>query len=130
MYCPERDIAYLAPILMQMTTNSFYEGGKAKEELNSLPEEDRDQLVDFVMTISEFCKKFMRGERTFEEAMKDGGLDNFSPAIRDLWMKHFAHTVLSAFYYGARSAMIKDSDELLMPYEKIFDSAEELRSHL
>ncbi len=128
MYSPERDIAYLTPVLMQLTTNSFYKGGTANGEFVGLTDSEQEQFSRLVLAIGDFCKHFMRGERTFSEAMSDAGLSKFPRKLIYLWLAHFGHTVMSAFYYGCRDVMIKGVDEDPMPYDKIFDSAEELRA--
>ncbi len=130
MYNPERDIAYLAPALMQLTTNSFYESGSAHGEFQSLTDEEQEQFSQLAIAIGDFCKHFMRGDRTFSQAMSEAGLNKFPHKLVYLWLAHFGHTVMSAFYYGCRDVMIKGVNEDPMPYDKIFDSAEELRGFL
>ena len=130
MYNPERDVAYLTPILMQLTTNSFYPGGEAHGEFQQLSDEKQDTFEAMIVAISEFCKKFMRGERTFTEALADSTVSSYPKGLHDLWLSHFGHTVISAFYYGARDIMVRDNEEDPMPYDRIFDSAEELRRNL
>lgn len=130
MYNPDRDIAYLAPILMQLTTNSFYEKGAARDEFQALTDSEREQFAEMVIAVGDFCKNFMRGDRTFGEAMAAAGLNKFSRKLMCLWLAHFGHTVMSAFYHGCRSVMMKSDPSSPMPYDEIFDKAEELRKFL
>ena len=130
MYNPDRDIAYLSPVLMQLTTNSFYEDGAAREDFEKLSEEDQEAFAELMVAIGTWCTGFMRGERDFGTSLKDVGLDKFKPKLMRLWLLHYGHTMLSAFYHGVRDVMVKGVEEDPMPYDKIFDSAEEIRRQL
>ncbi len=130
MYNPDRDIAYLGSILMQLTTNSFYKDGESFAELDALSEEEQEQFTEMVIAVGTFCKDFMRGERTFPEALEAAGLSKFPPKLWDMWLAGLGHTFMSAFYHGCRGVMMKGNPDDPMPYDRIFDTAEELRKNL
>ena len=142
MYNPQRDIAWITPQLMQLTTNSFFKEGEAQTEFVSEvgrvygggDGDDIDyephfcKLTELCMAIGhDFCTQFLRGNRTFTEAFKDTGLYERFPAwMVSLWLKHFGYTVMSAFYYGVRDVMIKGQPDP-MNFDAIFKTAEEVR---
>lgn len=140
IFNPQRDIAYLTPALMQLTTNSFYEDRAAHQELICILEsrhpgltrdEQLDKFAEMCVCIGKkFCQEFLRGERTFIESLEASGLyKDFPRGFIDLWFKHFGHTMMSAYYYGYRDVLIKgESDK--MNYDEIFDTAEEMRRKL
>ena len=142
-YHPNRDLNYCVPPLMQLTTNSFYKGGEASKDLEELWDYltpgrkdpgDEDKLMEMFAQMVEaigkgFCQKFMRGERTFNEALQESTLDKFPQPMVDLWLKHFSHTILSTFYYGYRSVLMKGESDPA-DYDAIFDTAEDLRRYL
>ena len=76
-----------------------------------------------------FCTEFIRGNQTFTEALEGSGLEKFPVWMRDLWFKHFGHTIMSAFYYGVRDVQMKGQPDI-NDYRSIFDTAEELRRKL
>lgn len=142
-YHPNRDLNYCVPPLMQLTTNSFYKGGEAHKDLLAMRRQispwmtepaDMDRIYDMFAEMVEaigkgFCQKFMRGERTFNEALEESTLNKFPQPMVDLWLKHFAHTIFSAFYYGYRSVLMKGEPDPT-DYDAIFDTAEEIRRYL
>jgi len=146
MYNPHRDIAWITPQLMQLTTLSFFKEGEAQTDFCRAVDDMRiragdhtareagdyetyfDKLTELCLAIGhDFCEKFMRGERTFTKAFEDAGLyERFPGWMVDMWIKHFGHTVMSAFYYGIRDVTFKDRDDP-MNYDEIFKTAEEVR---